>query len=76
MQKFGATGLALSSSLSGFVLLILTIKAFGYSKFKNIINSKKLLIILILVLMFETLILYFLKYLFDFGGFYGGYKIF
>lgn len=76
MQKFGATGLAFSSSLSGFVLLILTIKAFGYSKFKNIINSKKLLIILILVLMFETLILYFLKYLFDFGGFYGGYKIF
>lgn len=71
MQKFGVFALAFSSSLSGFVLLILTIKAFGYDKFKNVINSKKLFIILILVLILETLILYFLKHLFNFGGFYG-----
>ena len=71
MQRFGALGLAFASSLSGFVLLILTIRAFGYTKFKNIIDSKKLFAILIFILIFEALILYFLKYLFDFGGFYG-----
>ncbi len=70
MHSFGAVGLAFSSSLSGFVLLILTIKAFGYSKFRYIINSKKLFMILILTLIIEAIILGILKYLFDFGGFY------
>lgn len=70
MHTFGAVGLAFSSSLSGFVLLILTIKAFGYSKFKHIINSKKLFAMLVLILVFEAMILHILKHLFDFGGFY------
>ena len=32
---YGATGLALASSLSGFVLLFLTIKEFGFIKFRD-----------------------------------------
>ena len=34
---YGAIGLALASSLSGFVLLYLTIKEFGFDKFKRVI---------------------------------------
>lgn len=33
IKPFGAAGLALSGSLSGFILFFLTIKAFGFSKF-------------------------------------------
>ena len=35
IQPFGAAGLAFASTLSGFVLFFLTIKAFGFEKFKN-----------------------------------------
>ena len=34
---FGAIGLALASSLSGFILLHLTLKEFGYKRFKGLI---------------------------------------
>ena len=34
IQPFGAAGLAFASTLSGFILFYLTIKAFGFQKFK------------------------------------------
>ena len=37
---FEAAGLAFASTLSGFILFFLTIKAFGFSKFKALIFSK------------------------------------
>ena len=37
---FGAVGLALSSSLSGFILLHLTLKEFGYNKAFNLLKGK------------------------------------
>lgn len=42
MQFWGAFGLALAGSLSGFVLFWLTIKAFGFAKFWGIIADSKL----------------------------------
>lgn len=42
MQFWGAFGLALAGSLSGFVLFLLTIKAFGFAKFWGIIADSKL----------------------------------
>ncbi|RDU63141.1 murein biosynthesis integral membrane protein MurJ [Helicobacter sp. MIT 14-3879] len=70
MKPFGALGLALSSSIAGFILFILTIFYFGIKKFKIIINNKKMLILLIVILFVEYIILYFLKHFINFGGFY------
>jgi putative peptidoglycan lipid II flippase len=41
----GSSGLALASSISGFVLLHLTIKEFGYSEFFTILNNKKFILL-------------------------------
>ncbi len=60
IRPLGIMGLALSGSLSGFVLLILTLKAYGFSKFLDIIKDKKI-VILLGVLLSEWIILYFLK---------------
>ncbi|MEA3315746.1 MAG: murein biosynthesis integral membrane protein MurJ [Campylobacterota bacterium] len=38
---YGIVGLALASSLSGFILLYLTIQEFGYDRFKQLIKYKK-----------------------------------
>lgn len=70
MKPFGAFGLALASSIAGFVLFILTIFAFGIKKFYLIANNKKLLILLIIILFVESSILFFLKHHFNLGGFY------
>jgi putative peptidoglycan lipid II flippase len=43
---FKAAGLALASSLSGFILLFLTIRAYGSQAFLDIIKSKKMLYLL------------------------------
>ncbi len=43
---FQAAGLALASSLSGFVLLFLTVRAYGSQAFLDIIISKKMLYLL------------------------------
>jgi len=37
IQPFGAAGLAFASTLSGFVLFYLTIKEFGFAKFKKLL---------------------------------------
>lgn len=60
IKPLGVMGLALSGSLSGFVLLFLTIKAYGFGKFLDIILDKKL-IGLFGILILEGVILYFLK---------------
>jgi len=41
IEPYGIYGLALASSLSGFVLFHLTIKEFGYEKFWRLIQNKK-----------------------------------
>ena len=40
ITPYGAAGLAFASTLSGFILFILTIKEFGFKKFKELILSK------------------------------------
>lgn len=37
IKPFGAAGLAFASTLSGFILFFLTIKAFGFTKFKELL---------------------------------------
>lgn len=39
IQPYGAAGLAFASTLSGFILFILTIRAFGFSKFKALFSK-------------------------------------
>ena len=41
IEPYGVYGLALASSLSGFILFHLTLKEFGYTKFINLIKFKK-----------------------------------
>ncbi len=55
-----AVGLALSGSLSGFVLFFLTIKEFGVDNFLDIIANKKM-IYLIFAIIFEIVILLYFK---------------
>ncbi len=60
IKPLGAMGLALSGSLSGFILLALTLKAYGVNKFLAIIKDKKI-IILLSILLCEWIVLYYLK---------------
>ncbi|NPA73366.1 MAG: murein biosynthesis integral membrane protein MurJ [Epsilonproteobacteria bacterium] len=55
-----AAGLALASSVSGFVLFYLTVKEFGLKHFLDIIADKKA-IYLVLTLFFEVIILFIFK---------------
>ena len=64
MQFWGAFGLALSSSLAGFVLFALTIRAFGLQKFLQIIAKPKFFVYLIIILFVECVILNFAKSIF------------
>ena len=61
MQFFGAFGLALSSSMAGFMLFILTIRAFGFAKFRKIIAKPKFFVYLIILLCVECGILFLAK---------------
>ncbi len=63
IYPFGGIGLALASSLSGFVLFWLTVKEFGKENFLNIIYDKKKILLLLLLLGVEVGIIYiFLKF--------------
>ena len=66
VKPFGAAGLALASSLSGFFLLYKNIKEFGFNNFLDIIKFRKFVPILA-VCVVEITILYFFK------GFINGY---
>ncbi len=60
IKPLGVEGLALASSISGFVLFSFTIKAFGVKQFLDIITLKKTLL-LIVSLIIEVAILLWLK---------------
>ncbi len=56
VYTYKAAGLALASSLSGFILLFLTIRAFGTQAFLDIIRSKKLVYLLVFAILFTIMI--------------------
>jgi len=56
VYQFKAAGLALASSLSGFILFYLTVRAFGLQEFLDIIKSKKSLYLLVSALLFTIMI--------------------
>jgi putative peptidoglycan lipid II flippase len=58
---YGASGLALASSFSGFVLFYLTIKEFGFSNFINILNNSKYLLAYIISMPILLAIMIFIK---------------
>ena len=62
IYPLGAAGLALASSLSGFILFYLTVKKFGIDKFLNIVKDKKLFILLFIIVLVIGLSL-FVKFL-------------
>ena len=61
MKPLGAFGLALSSSFAGFILFALTIRAFGFAKFRKIIAKPKFFVYLIILLCVECGILFLAK---------------
>ncbi len=64
IKPLGVMGLALASSISGFVLFIFTIKAFGTKQFLDIITLKKILLLTVAILV-EIAILLWLKEIID-----------
>ncbi len=50
IYPFGAAGLALASSIGGFVLFYLTIKKFGFRDFLNILKKRDILLLIALLL--------------------------
>lgn len=59
IKPLGAMGLALASSLSGFILLFLTLKEFKFEEFFAIITFKKLTIYLSVMLSFTVILILF-----------------
>ncbi len=57
IKPLGVVGLALASSISGFILFIFTIKAFGVKEFLDIISFKKILLLFIVILLEITILL-------------------
>jgi putative peptidoglycan lipid II flippase len=64
IKPLGVVGLALASSISGFVLFVFTIKSFGVKQFLDIISFKKILQLL-LVLGIEVVALLWFKEIID-----------
>lgn len=62
-KPFGVVGIAVSSSLAGFILLGLNCYAFGKKNFFYIIANQKAFLILLVLLALETIILYGIKIL-------------
>ncbi len=59
IKPLGVMGLALASSISGFVLFVLTIKAFGIKQFLDIITFKKIILLLVAVTLEIAILLWF-----------------
>lgn len=59
MNLFGASGIALSGSLTGLILFSLTIKEFGFEKFKTILMDIRLLYLLIFLSIEVAMLLFF-----------------
>ena len=64
IKPLGVMGLALASSISGFVLFVFTLRAFGVKEFLDIITLQKT-ILLIVSLIIEVAILLWLKGIID-----------
>ena len=58
INPFGGVGLALASSLSGFILFWLSVKEFGRDNFLEIINDKKKILLLLALLVIEVGVIY------------------
>lgn len=54
MQFWGAFGLALAGSVSGFVLFILSVRAFGVARFWAIMQAKKQALLLVALVVLEV----------------------
>ncbi len=59
IKPLGVAGLALASSISGFVLFIFTINSFGVKQFLDIISLKKILQLLLILSVEVALLLWF-----------------
>lgn len=59
ISPMGASGLALASTISGFLSFILTVKVFGTRQFLDIITSKKALYWLLAAVLFTFFLLWF-----------------
>ncbi len=57
--SFKAAGLALASSISGFVLFFLTVKEFGFDNFLDIIRDKKAIYLFVLLIIEIVVLLIF-----------------
>ncbi len=64
IKPLGVMGLALASSISGFVLFVFTIKAFGVKHFLDIISFKKSILLLLMIIL-EIIILLLFKEIID-----------
>lgn len=58
-------GLALASSIGGFILFILNVKELGFKNFLYIIDSRKFFLLLIFALIFEFIAIYCFKLFFS-----------
>ncbi len=61
---FGVNGLALAGSLSAYVLLFLSIKAFGFRNFLDIISAKKIAFIIFISLVFMIFLIFIKDFLY------------
>jgi len=66
ITPFGAMGLALASSLSGFILFIYTIKAYGLERFLAIISHKNALWLLLSSLALVLILILFKEFIHDY----------
>lgn len=66
IKPLGAAGLALASSIGGFYLFIMNLKEFGFRNFLDIINPKKIFIILALCSIEVLLLLVFKEIINDY----------
>ena len=66
MQYFGAVGLALAGSISGFILLFLTLHFFGWKPFLQTLWNPKFIALTFGLLLLESLVLFsFKRYIFS-----------
>ena len=63
MRFMGASGIALSGSLTGLILFTLTIREFGFAKFRQIIFDKMALYLALFLLSEVIILLLFKGYL-------------
>lgn len=66
MHPLGPSGLALAGSIGGWVLFIFTVKEVGTEKFMEIINSKKSLYFIVMMIVFSVIIYFLNIYIVEF----------